>query len=53
MNFSNSWFIEEIPCKICPSRFASLFKQPTKTFLYYKEKCRVCPNKEFNRFYEK
>jgi len=53
MKFSNSWFIEEIPCKICPSRFASLFKQPTKTFLYYKEKCRVCPNKEFNRFYEK
>jgi len=51
--FSDSWFVEEIPCKICPSRFASLDKLPSKVFLYYKEKCRSCPDKEYNRFYEK
>jgi len=53
MKFSDSWFIEEIPCKICPSRFASLSKQPSKVFRYYKEKCKTCPDKEYNRFYEK
>lgn len=53
MKFSKSWFIEEIPCKICPSRHASLAKQPKKVFLYYKDKCKICPNKEYNRFYEK
>jgi len=53
MNFSDSWFVEEIPCKICPSRFARLDRLPSKVFNYYKEKCRTCPNKEYNRFYEK
>lgn len=53
MKFSKSWFIEEIPCKICPSRQASLAKQPKGVFLYYKDKCKICPNREYNRFYEK
>jgi len=53
MKFSKSWFIEEIPCKICPSRHASLAKQPKEVFLYYKERCKACPDKEYNRFYEK
>lgn len=53
MKFSKSWFIEEIPCKICPSRHASLAKQPKGVFLYYKDKCKICPNREYNRFYEK
>ena len=53
MKFSKSWFIEEIPCKICPSRHASLAKQPKEVFLYYKERCKTCPDKEYNRFYER
>lgn len=48
--YSSSWFIEEIPCKICPSRFASLAKQPEKVYLYYKSKCIDCPNREYNIF---
>lgn len=50
---TNSWFVEPIPCTLCPSRYADLSKQPTAVYLYYKERCRTCPDKEFNRFYER
>jgi deoxyribose-phosphate aldolase len=44
---------EEIPCHICPSRFASLDKQPKAVYAYYKKKCLTCPHlATYNRFYE-
>lgn len=48
-----AWLEEEIPCHICPSRFANLDKQPKAVYAYYKKKCLVCPHLEkFNKFYE-
>lgn len=49
----DAWLEEEIPCHFCPSRFASIDKQPKAVYAYYKKKCLVCPHLEtFNRFYE-
>ncbi len=48
-----AWLEEEIPCHICPSRFASIDKQPKAVYAYYKKKCLACPHQEkYNRFYE-
>jgi deoxyribose-phosphate aldolase len=48
-----AWLEEEIPCHICPSRFANLDKQPKAVYAYYKKKCLACPHLEnFNKFYE-
>jgi len=48
-----AWLEEEIPCHICPSRFANLDKQPKAVYAYYKKKCLACPQLEkFNKFYE-
>ncbi|MBN2345716.1 MAG: deoxyribose-phosphate aldolase [Candidatus Aminicenantes bacterium] len=48
-----AWLEEEIPCHVCPSRFASLDKQPKAVYAYYKKKCLACPHREqFNKFYE-
>ena len=48
-----AWLEEEIPCHICPSRFASIDKQPKAAYAYYKKKCLACPHLEkYNRFYE-
>lgn len=48
-----AWLEEEIPCHVCPSRFASLDKQPKAVYAYYKKKCLTCPHLEsYNRFYE-
>ena len=48
-----AWLEEEIPCHICPSRFANLDKQPKAVYAYYKKKCQACPHLEqFNKFYE-
>ncbi len=46
------WHIEEIPCRLCPSRKANFDKMPKAVFAYYKSKCVDCPYREFNRFYE-
>lgn len=51
--YSKAWFIEEIPCKICPSRHSNLTKQPKEVYRYYKSKCRTCPDRKYNVFYEK
>ncbi len=49
----DAWLEEEIPCHFCPSRFASIDKQPKAVYAYYKKKCLACPHLEtFNRFYE-
>jgi len=50
--YNQGWLAEEIPCRICPSRVASRSKQPKELYLYYKEKCRDCEHREFNKFYE-
>jgi len=50
--YNQGWLAEEIPCRICPSRVASRSKQPKELWLYYKEKCRDCEHREFNKFYE-
>ncbi len=48
-----AWLEEEIPCHFCPSRFASLDKQPKAVYAYYKKKCQACPHLErYNKFYE-
>lgn len=46
------WLIEEIPCRLCPSRKASFAKMPKSVFQYYKMQCVNCPYKKYNRFYE-
>jgi len=48
-----AWLEDEIPCHICPSRFANLDKQPKAVYTYYKKKCLICPHVEkYNKFYE-
>jgi deoxyribose-phosphate aldolase len=48
-----AWLEPEIPCHVCPSRYASLAKLPKALFLYYKKKCLECPYREqYNKFYE-
>ena len=48
-----AWLEDEIPCHICPSRFANLDKQPKAVYAYYKKKCLACPHLEkYNKFYE-
>ena len=48
-----AWLEEEIPCHICPARFANLDKQPKAVYAYYKKKCLACPNVDkYNKFYE-
>jgi deoxyribose-phosphate aldolase len=37
---------EEIPCRICPSRFADIKKQPKAVYEYYKKKCLACPHQD-------
>ncbi len=50
--FSDSWMKPDKPCWICPSRQASLDKQPKEVFLWYKQRCITCPHREHNIFYE-
>jgi len=48
-----AWLEEEVPCHICPSRFANLDKQPKAVYAYYKKKCLACPHvDQYNKFYE-
>lgn len=48
-----SWLEPEIPCHICPSRFATMAKLPKAVFTYYKNKCKTCEHAEkYNQFYE-
>lgn len=48
-----AWLEEEVPCHICPARFANLDKQPKAVYAYYKKKCLACPHLEkYNKFYE-
>jgi deoxyribose-phosphate aldolase len=50
--YSQSWFIDEIPCTLCPSRAASLATLPESMYVYYKSKCRSCGHNRYNVFYD-
>ena len=46
--YDDSWFVEEIPCKICPSNYVS--KQPLEIQTVYVRKCRTCPENAYRKF---
>ncbi len=46
--YSDVWFVEEIPCKICPSNYTS--KLPIEIRNYYTRKCKTCADKEYRKF---
>ena len=48
--YSDTWLKPDKPCWICPSRLANLNKQPKEVYLWYKERCLTCPNKDQNIF---
>jgi len=49
----DAWLEPEIPCHICPSRYATLGKLPKAMYTYYKKKCLECQYRDlYNRFYE-
>ncbi len=50
--YSTSWMQPEKPCWRCPSRAASLDKQPKDVYLWYKQRCTTCPHKDENIFYD-
>ncbi len=46
--YDDSWFLEEVPCKICPSNYVS--KQPFEIQTVYVKKCRTCPDNAHRKF---
>ena len=46
--YDDSWFVEEVPCKICPSNYVS--KQPLEVQTVYVRKCRTCPDNAYRKF---
>ncbi len=48
--YSDAWLEPDKPCWTCPSRQASLGKQPKEVYLWYKERCVTCPHREQNIF---
>jgi deoxyribose-phosphate aldolase len=46
--YDDSWFVEEVPCKICPSNYVS--KQPLEVQAAYVKKCRTCPDNAYRKF---
>jgi deoxyribose-phosphate aldolase len=46
--YDGSWFVEEVPCKICPSNYVS--KQPFEVQSAYVKKCRTCPDNAYRKF---
>lgn len=52
LKLSPDWCQEDVPCHRCPSRAASLSRQPKEVYIYYKSRCRECPYRDYNRFYE-
>ena len=50
--YSDTWTKPDKPCWTCPSRMASLAKQPTEVYLWYKQRCVTCPHRDDNIFTE-
>jgi deoxyribose-phosphate aldolase len=48
--YSDSWMQPDKPCWTCPSRMANIAKQPKEVYLWYKQRCLTCPDKEHNVF---
>jgi len=46
--YDDSWFVEEVPCKICPSNYVS--KQPLEVQTLYVKKCKTCPDNAYRKF---
>jgi deoxyribose-phosphate aldolase len=46
--YDSSWFVEEVPCKICPSNYVS--KQPLEIQAAYVKKCKTCPDNAYRKF---
>lgn len=46
--YDDSWFVEEVPCKICPSNYVS--KQPFEVQTVYVKKCKTCPDNAHRKF---
>ncbi len=46
--YDDSWFTEEVPCRICPSNYVS--KQPLEIQTVYVKKCKTCPNNGYRKF---
>jgi deoxyribose-phosphate aldolase len=46
--YDGSWFVEEVPCKICPSNYVS--KQPLEVQAAYVKKCKTCPDNAYRKF---
>jgi len=46
--YDDSWFVEEVPCKICPSNYVS--KQPLEVQTVYVKKCKTCPDNAYRKF---
>lgn len=46
--YDDSWFVEEVPCKICPSNYVS--KQPLEIQTVFVKKCKTCPDNAYRKF---
>ena len=46
--YDDSWFVEEVPCKICPSNYVST--QPLEVQTVYVKKCKTCPDNAYRKF---
>lgn len=46
--YDDSWFVEEVPCKICPSNYVS--KQPLEVQTVYVSRCKTCPHNAYRKF---
>ena len=46
--YDGSWFVEEVPCKICPSNYVT--KQPLEVQTVYVKKCKTCPDNAYRKF---
>jgi len=46
--YDDSWFVEEVPCKICPSNYVA--KQPLEVQTVYVNKCKACPHNSYRKF---
>ena len=50
--YSDAWMQPDRHCWDCPSRQASLNKQPKDVYLWYKQRCITCEYREENIFYD-
>jgi deoxyribose-phosphate aldolase len=46
--YDDSWFVEEVPCRICPSNYVA--KQPLEIQTVYVKKCKTCPDNAYRKF---